>query len=72
MKAITIIMKKAEEFNSNDNMLGEIIQKQLSVKTIKYCYVHTCKHTHTHMKIQNNTISTRRVLYLHLFKMTFE
>lgn len=35
MKAITIIMKKAEEFNSNDNMLGEIIQKQLSVKTIK-------------------------------------
>lgn len=35
MKAITIIMKKAEEFNSNDNTLGEIIQKQLPVKTIK-------------------------------------
>lgn len=48
MKAITIIMKKAEEFNSNDNMLGEIIQKQLPAKTIKYCYVHTCKHTHTY------------------------
>lgn len=48
MKAITIIMKKAEEFNSNDNMLGEIIQKQLSVKTIKYCYVQTCTHTNTY------------------------
>lgn len=29
-------------------MLAEIIQKQLPVKTIKYCYVHT----HTHIYIQ--------------------
>lgn len=48
MKAITIIMKKAEEFNSNDNMLAGIIQKQLPVKTIKYCYGHTCTCTYTH------------------------
>lgn len=59
-------MKPAEEINSNVSVLAEIIQNQIPVKTIKYCFVDECAHINIG-KYTNNLI----VLWLYLFEKSF-